>query len=302
MRWVVLFIAGVIAGWALPGAAQTVLVVESQYNTIILEREGGHLSLLFGYGDKRFTQAVHSLDDPESLPVPYTRFLTLALAYAPPPRRIAEIGAATAQTSAYLARALTEAQVTAVELDGAILKLASSHFGVSGRPNLSLVQQDGRVFLTRSREHFEILLIDVYRGPFVPFHLTTREFYELAKTRLAKGGVLAINIEPTTLLFEPTLVTLGAVFDHVDLYPADANFVAIAYDGVAKSDASLRNQAKALDASLALRHPLGPLVEERMYFANPVAGPPPLTDDFAPTEFLGAVKRHNARRTPDLTK
>jgi len=284
-----------IALWSIHSNADIILVEESQYNTIILERVENQLFLKFGYGEASYIQTVKQLDDPQALPVPYTRYLTLTLAYAEEPRRIAEIGAATAQTSAYLARNLPTTNITAVELDASVLAIAKTHFGLQNAANLTLVEQDGRVFLTRSRENYDIILIDAYRGSFIPFHLTTQEFYRIAASRLSTGGVLALNIEPSTLLYEPTLVTLGSVFDHIDLYPAQDNVVAVAYNGDVRSDEKLLKNAAQLEASHPLRYPLAPMLADRQWFITPSGVSDILTDDFAPVEFLGTATRHNKR-------
>ena len=79
---------------------------------------------------------------------------------------------------------------------------------------------DGRVFLNRSKETYDLILLDAYRGGFVPFHLLTREFYELVKQRLTPGGAVASNVHDGTKLYHSTVKTLAAVFPSVDLYPS----------------------------------------------------------------------------------
>ena len=38
---------------------------------------------------------------------------------------------------------------------------------------------------------------DAYRPPYIPFHLTTVEFFALARDRLADDGVVAVNVGRT---------------------------------------------------------------------------------------------------------
>ena len=57
---------------------------------------------------------------------------------------------------------------------------------------------DGRVFLNRNSERYDLILLDAYRGGYVPFHLLTREFYALVKQRLAPGGAVAFNVHDGT--------------------------------------------------------------------------------------------------------
>jgi spermidine synthase len=53
----------------------------------------------------------------------------------------------------------------------------------------------------------------------VPFHLLTREFYELVKARVAPGGAVASNLSGSTKLYLASLATFRAVFRTVDVYP-----------------------------------------------------------------------------------
>ena len=64
---------------------------------------------------------------------------------------------------------------------------------------------DGRVFLNRRKETYDLILVDAFHGGYVPFHLLTREFYALVKQRLAPGGAAAFNVHDGTKLYASTL-------------------------------------------------------------------------------------------------
>src|SRR5262249_43824838 len=154
------------------------------------------------------------------LPVTYTRFMTASLMYAKKVESVLEIGFGGGRTSWYLHRFLPDAQITSVELDPAVLDLAKKYFGIREDAKFHVVNQDGRTFLTESKERYDIILIDAYRGPFVPFHLLTKEFYQLVKNHLAEGGVVAQNVEPSTMLFDSAVRTIHSVFPQLDFYLA----------------------------------------------------------------------------------
>ncbi|MEM1300568.1 MAG: spermidine synthase, partial [Pseudomonadota bacterium] len=128
---------------------------------------------------------------------------------------------------------------------------------------------------------------------FVPFHMLTREFYQTAKRRMKPGGVLAQNIEPTTMLFDAAIATLASVFEHVELYPASGNVVAVAYDGPHKDADGLAKRARALQEAHDFYYPLPDLLSSRRILTT-VPGSDPLVDDFAPVEMLKSIERHNA--------
>jgi spermidine synthase len=64
-----------------------------------------------------------------------------------------------------------------------------------------------------------VAVAETWRELGVPFHLLTREFYELVKTRLAPGGAVASNLSGNTKLYLASLATFRAVFPTVDVYP-----------------------------------------------------------------------------------
>jgi spermidine synthase len=139
-------------------------------------------------------------------------------------------------------------------------------------------------------------MLDAYRGPFVPFHLTTKEFYQQVKRKLVPGGVVVQNIDPSTLFFDSSLLTMKSVFANVDVYQADGNVVLIGYDGPRLSDGELARRAGLRQAQFKFRYDLPSLVRARD--SNPaISGKGKvLTDDFAPVELLTTIKRNNVKR------
>jgi spermidine synthase len=185
--------------------------------------------------------------------------------------------------------------ITCVELDPEVIRMAKKYFGVTETPTMRLVAKDGRSFLRETDKTYDLIMVDAYRGTFVPFHLLTKEFFQTLKTRLKPGGVTAQNIEPTTMLYDSALATLKAVFDQVELYEADGNVVAIAYDGPLKGGSEIAGRMSALQAKYAFRHPLADLLDRRRIVT--AANAKVLTDDFAPVEALKATERYNKKRS-----
>ena len=166
-----------------------------------------------------------------------------------------------------------------------------------------------------------MILIDAYRGPFVPFHLLTKEFYQIVKEHLAPGGVMAQNIEPTTMLFDSAVNTVHDVFPMVEFYDASGNDVGgniamIAYDGQYLSTADINKLAEKRQTTYNLRYDLRKMLEHRFTLKAVVADQKTyynvvnqagqetapidekakiLTDDFAPVESLKAIERHNQK-------
>ena len=256
------------------------------------------MSTTFGHNRRIYTESMYNTHDDRDLPVDYTRYMTASLMYAKDVHSILEIGFGGGRTSWYLHRFLPNVSVTSVELDPAVLELAKKYFGIRDEPNFQVVNRDGRLFLSESRDKYDIILIDAYRGPFVPFHLLTKEFYQIVKNHLADGGVVAQNVEPSTMLFDSAVKTINAVFPQLDFYRADGNIVTVAYDGAERKPEDLAGVAHDRDKAFGLRYSLAEMLNERRRID--IAGGKVidanakiLTDDFAPVEALKSIEKHN---------
>lgn len=277
---------------ALPARAELLEKRESLYNNIYVRSEGDRIVMQFGRNERYWTESVYDTTDDRALLVVYTRYMTVALAYPEKVGSILEIGLGGGRTAAYLNLHMPDVEITSVELDPDVVELAEKHFNVRTNDKFQIVTRDGRIHLVRDSAKHDIVMIDAYRGPFVPFHLLTREFYLTAKRRLNDGGIIVQNIEPTTMLFEAAISTLKSAFDVVELYPAGGNVVAIAYDGEPRTYDALSKRAEDLQAKHDFRYPLPDLLEGRR-IVNKTPDHEPLVDDFAPVEMLKSIERHN---------
>ena len=267
---------------------------ESKYNNIYVYKRGPLISMTFGHNTNFYTETVYDTRDQKVLPVVYTRYMTLGLAYLPSVSNILEIGFGGGRTVGYINKHLPDLKITSVELDPAVVELAKKYFGVQTSKNFLIEIGDGRRYLQKSKEKWDIILIDAYRGPFVPFHLLTKEFFQKVRDRLKPGGVVVQNIEPTTMMFDSALATIRSVFPNVDLYPAAGNVVAIAYAGKPLDHKELMLRANSAQENYKLRYDLTQLLRGRRIVNGNGEGKV-LTDDFAPVEALLAIKRHNRK-------
>lgn len=301
------FVFGMLLAAVLPVAAgkaqdnRTLLESkESLYNNIYVYSEPPYVSMTFGHNRRIYTESMYNTQDDRDLPVEYTRYMTASLMYAKDVHSILEIGFGGGRTSWYLHRFLPNVSVTSVELDPAVLDLAKKYFGIHDEPNFQVVNRDGRLFLSESKDKYDIILIDAYRGPFVPFHLLTKEFYQIVKDHLADGGVVAQNVEPSTMLFDSAVKTINAVFPQLDFYRADGNIVTVAYDGAERKPEDLAGVAHDRDKAYGLRYSLSDMLNERRRIdiaSGKVIDPNAkvLTDDFAPVEALKSIEKHNRK-------
>ncbi|MGQ9683759.1 MAG: spermidine synthase [Anaerolineae bacterium] len=229
-------------GWALGGGAiqaSTDLIYEgeSSYNYIRVVQKGAarHLLLNEGWG-------IHSTYQPgEVLTGHLFDYFLLAPHLADAPLisplegsnesgrspRLCIIGLAGGTIAHQYTTVYGPVPIDGVELDGQIVQVARRYFDLH-EPNVHVVVQDGRAFLARSAGSYDVIVVDAYHTPYIPFHLTTCEFFALARERLRDNGVLAINVGSAgsdRALAEGIADTLHTVFPSVYLLdgPEDYN-------------------------------------------------------------------------------
>lgn len=199
--------------------ARAIYEQESRYNYIQVLEVDGVRYLMLNEG-----QGVHSIYDPRSL---YTfgtwDVMTIAPLFNPPPfspeqvQRICIIGLA----AGTLVRQATEAYgpipIDGVEIDPAIVEVGRRFFAMT-QPNLNVYVTDGRFFLQNATQRYDLIIIDAYRLPYIPFQLTTGEFFALVHSRLTPHGVVAVNVGRTERdyrMVEAIAATLSAHFASV---------------------------------------------------------------------------------------
>lgn len=292
-----------VGAWSDPSTAagrKLIVEKESLYNNIYIYSDPPYVSLTFGHNGRLYTESIYNTKDELDLPVTYTRYMTVGLAYARQVRSILEIGSGGGRTAWYLHRYMPDVPITTVELDPVVADLARKHFGIRDEKNFEIATRDGRLYLRENRtKRFDIIMIDAYRGPFVPFHLLTQEFYAAAKAQLNPGGVLVQNVEPTTMLFDSATKTIQSVFANVEFYYADGNVVTVAYDGPVRSREALLALAQQRQKSQGFRYDLTAMLPKRRLPSDGMGTISPdakvLTDDFAPVEALKAIEKHNRK-------
>jgi hypothetical protein len=88
---------------------------------------------------------------------------------------------------------------------------------ISGAPGrVEVVMGDARKELEKERNakeaKFDVLVIDPFTGDNIPYHLSTREAYQLYFDRLEPDGILAINISNWHLDLTPLMKAVGETF------------------------------------------------------------------------------------------
>jgi spermidine synthase len=239
---------------------------------------------------------VVNLADPDDLPLRYTQTMTVAVSYPHSPGKVLMLGLGGGSISAYLGRFIPAAFVTTVEVDPGVISAAKTYFGLRETERVRFRPGDGRVLLNRNNERYDLILLDAYRGGYVPFHLLTREFYALVKERLAPGGAAAFNVHDGTKLYASTLRTLAQVFPQLDLYPTGAGETIVIGVPAAIPRETVDRNAAALQEGYGFRFPLPQLVQRRIDYHQSQSVADIITDDFAPADIYDVMERDLRRR------
>lgn len=276
-----------------PTGAQTIYEGESAYNYIQVARWGEANVLLLNEG-----QGIHSMyypDYPDFIETGGTWDYYLAAPFFNEPPytpgdvgSLAMVGLAAGTTPKQYTRVFGSIPIDGFEIDPEIVEVGREYFDMT-EPNLNVVVQDGRFGLLTTGKTYDVVAIDAYKLPYIPWHLTTREFFEEVRGHLTERGVVAINVGRTVddrRLIEAFAATLAAVYPsvHVIDVPNTCNSILVATAQPTEPENLLAN----LERLPAGAHPLLPKVLARAYeqIRPTPEGGVVFTDDRAPTELM----------------
>ncbi len=182
-------------------------------NVMVYEFDNGDRRIF--YGDGRGTASI-------STNVANRFYGHLPMLLHPQPRSVLSICFGVGNTLSALAQHEPD-RLVSVELSPGAIEAAPyfpSNLDVVATPNLEVVIEDGRNYLLRSEERFDVISMEPPRlQQAAVVNLYTREFYRLARDHLAKDGILAQWVATATIpLFEEKMV----IRTFVDVFPNSA--------------------------------------------------------------------------------
>jgi spermidine synthase len=208
-----------------PGAVKAeagLLHEETSYYQYIqvVERPDGRRVLELNEG-----VAIHSVWRSDSVLTggEWDAFLAIPPLLDHPLGRVAILGNAAGTTARALGVYYPEASIDGVELDPAVSRVGRRYFAMDENPRLTVHDADARPFLRSTDRLYDLIVVDAYRQPYVPFYLATREFFRLVREHLAPGGIVALNIAAVPddkRLVRAVGTTLAAEFPQVLEWPA----------------------------------------------------------------------------------
>jgi spermidine synthase len=224
------FALAVIVAWIFlpsgikpPEVGSLVYERESAYNYIQVVQVGSRTELILNEG-----QAIHSVYDSGNDPLThgYWDELLVAGAFRPapagaaPPRSLAILGLAGGTSARQYRVAYGDGvDITGVEIDPDILAAGHRYFHL-GDARAHEVVGDARYWLDTQAAKYDVVILDAYRQPYIPFQLTTKEFFQQVRDHLSPGGVAAVNVGRTATdyrLVAAIAITMATVYTNVFL-------------------------------------------------------------------------------------
>ncbi|MBA3413051.1 MAG: fused MFS/spermidine synthase, partial [Actinobacteria bacterium] len=117
--------------------------------------------------------AVHSIWRPREVLTGgvWDTFLAVPPLLGRPGARVAILGNAGGTTARAFGRYYPDLRIDGVELDPAVSATARRFFGLADNPRLRVIDADARPFLRRTNARYDLIFVDAYRPPYVPFYL-----------------------------------------------------------------------------------------------------------------------------------
>jgi spermidine synthase len=234
------------------------------------------------------------LNDPDRNVFPYTEYFHLGFLLNPNVTRVLFIGGGGFTGPKSFLRDYPTVQVDVVEIDPEVIVVAEQYFKVNAsNPRLHIYNDDGRIFLRRTSQTYDLIVLDAYSRSYVPFHLMTGEFFKEITTHLRLNGAIISNLisrisSDQNQLLAAEVNTIHTSFPNVytfavagTSYPDLQNVIILAtlqpehlipadFENLASNGASIPHLRK----------------DVRNYFTISTGNSPILTDNYAPVETL----------------
>lgn len=284
-RFATAFIITVILISSFPCKAEKLLLEkDSLYNNIRVIEDGRFISLYCGIGHQSMIDTVH----PDRLVFNYTKSMMSIFTFREEiPANILMIGGGGASIPKAIQKHFPFVKLDVVELDPEVYQTAQKYFQFKPSKNTSINIMDGRIFVKKSKKKYDLVMLDAFRGGYIPFHLLTREFLSEVRNILNPGGMVVSNTFDNSKLRNRETATYYSVFKNVYELVTAGNRIIIAGDGKPAKKGLLLARAEKLDKKYSfIGMKLYNIIDKEFKFLSPDSSVEILTDDHSPAELL----------------
>ena len=289
-------------GWAILGEddyseheSKVLLEKESLYHYIRVVQDDGIRRLQFRRSGSEYEESAINIRQPLKLEMYYYSQMLAGFAHKPDPKRILFIGLGGGTISMAIHHYFPKVQIDNVELDPDVVEVAKKYFGFKEDGRMKVYVRDGRVQvrrLLRDKMKYDMIFVDAFRGGYIPYHLTTKEFIQSLKALLTAQGIVVSNLRPGFESYHYHRRTFNAVFRNQYSYGSGSNVIVVV-DARQKplTHKDLLAAARRLQKEKQFTVDLPAIIQEGGIQNNYVREGPILTDDYAPTDILRSIPR-----------
>jgi len=145
--------------------------------------------------DSGVVQSEMSLDDPLALFDDYTQAALLGLLWQPAPRHVYVAGLGGGCVPLVLHHYFPDVVIDCSEIEPIVIEMATRYFGLGLDERLHVAIADGREYLAAQPAPYDFIFIDVFLDHgYVPYCMSTVEFYTLCRDQLTPDGILVVNL------------------------------------------------------------------------------------------------------------
>ncbi len=315
LRFLTILIFGILAGgishasqagqgseWPVPEEndytgyeSKVLLEKESLYHYILVVEEGGIRRLRFRRSGSEYEESAINIHRPLQFEMYYYNLMFAGFAHRPNPKRILFIGLGGGTIPMAIHHYFPGVPIDNIELDPDVVSVAKKYFGFREDDLMKVYIRDGRVQVRRflrDKRKYDIIFVDTFRGGYIPYHLTTKEFMEFLKALLNPDGVVVSNLRSGFESYHYHRRTFNAVFSNQYSYGSSGNVIVVV-DAREKplTQKELLAAARRLQKEKQFTLDLPAVVEADGMPNDYLQKGPILTDDYAPTDVLRGIPR-----------
>lgn len=230
----------------------------------------------------------------------YTEYFQMPWLWNNHIQKVCMVGLGGGSTQRAYSHYYPDVMVDTVELDPKVSEVAKQYFGVKETAKQKIHIMDGRMYLRRSKSMYDVIIMDAYTsnkyGSYIPYHLATKEFFEIASSHMTDDGVLCYNVIGQIYGWRADIIgalynTLSEVFPHVYMFPANESQNVVMIATKSKQKYTTRMIKDEFDELTKKGIITNPTFRSRIFSFKDVLPStanrsPILTDDFAPTDGL----------------
>jgi len=274
---------------------KVLLEKESLYHYIRVVESGGVRHLQFRRSGGEYEESAVNIHNPLEFEMYYYSLMFAGFAHKPNPKRILFIGLGGGTIPMAIHHYFPDVPIDNIELDPDVVEAAKKYFGFKEDNYMKVYVRDGRVQarrLLRDKTKYDIIFVDAFRGGYIPYHLTTKEFMEIMRSLLNPEGIVVSNLRPGFESYHYHRRTFDAVFKKQYAYGSGSN-VAVIVDTRDKplSTEALLATARKLQKDKQFTVDLPAIIESEESADDYERKGPILTDDYAPTDVLRGIPR-----------